>query len=183
MTVQTTDSTTERTPAERRLIESFEEINQFFEDNNREPKVGADIGEFMLASRLQGIRNNPKAIFAPIKKKYYDKYFEYRMMYNLRIYMTHCEMAVTQVQLKFDEGEMFIYIEPSKLLENTGRLQKVFIPELQQMYDDGKRIDLYELMEEFEKMFSLMHKELLKGIEPRYGTVCLGGISHGSLRR
>ena len=80
--------------------------------------------------------------------------------------MTHCEMAVTQVQLKFDKGEMFIYIEPSKLLENTGRLQKVFIPELQQMYDDGKRIDLYELMEEFEKMFSLMHKELLKGIEP-----------------
>ena len=51
-------------------------------------------------------------------------------------------------------------------MENTGRLQKVFIPELQQMYDDGKRIELYELMEEFEKMFSLMHKELLKGIEP-----------------
>ena len=115
---------------------------------------------------IEYYESNYKAIFAPIKKKYYDKYFEYRMMYNLRIYMTHCEMAVTQVQLKFDEGEMFIYIEPSKLLENTGRLQKVFIPELQQMYDDGKRIDLYELMEEFEKMFSLMHKELLKGIEP-----------------
>lgn len=62
LTVQTTDSTTERTSTEKRLIESFEEINQFFEDNNREPKVGSDIGEFMLASRLQGIRNNPSKV-------------------------------------------------------------------------------------------------------------------------
>lgn len=59
---------------------------------------------------IEYYESNYKAIFAPIKKKYYDKYFEYRMMYNLRIYMTHCEMAVTQVQLKFDEGEMYIYI-------------------------------------------------------------------------
>ena len=49
----------ERSSADQRLIESFEEINQFFEEHRREPKVGADIGEFMLASRLQGIRNNP----------------------------------------------------------------------------------------------------------------------------
>lgn len=49
----------ERSSSDQRLIESFEEINQFFEEHGREPKVGADIGEFMLASRLQGIRNNP----------------------------------------------------------------------------------------------------------------------------
>lgn len=54
----------ERTSSEKRLIESFEEINQFYEENDREPKVGADIGEFMLASRLQGIRNNPGKVKA-----------------------------------------------------------------------------------------------------------------------
>lgn len=57
--IQLNEDKKERTTADKRLIESFEEINQFYEENGREPKVGSDIGEFMLASRLQGIRNNP----------------------------------------------------------------------------------------------------------------------------
>lgn len=62
LSVQTNEDKKERTSSEKRLIESFEEINQFYEENDREPKVGADIGEFMLASRLQGIRNNPSKV-------------------------------------------------------------------------------------------------------------------------
>lgn len=120
---------------------------------------------------IEYYESNYKAVFAPIKKKYYDNHFEYRMIYNLRIYMTHCEMAVTQVQLNFDKGEMFIYIEPSKLLDNKERLQKVFVPELQRMRDNGIKIDLYELMKKFEGIFSSMHKELLKGIEPEMQNV------------
>ena len=57
--IQLNEDKKERTTADKRLIESFEEINQFHEESGREPKVGSDIGEFMLASRLQGIRNNP----------------------------------------------------------------------------------------------------------------------------
>lgn len=57
--IQLNEDKKERTTADKRLIESFEEINQFYEESGREPKVGSDIGEFMLASRLQGIRNNP----------------------------------------------------------------------------------------------------------------------------
>ena len=59
LNVQSNEENSDRTTSEKRLIESFEEINQFYEENGREPKVGKDIGEFMLASRLQGIRNNP----------------------------------------------------------------------------------------------------------------------------
>ncbi|WP_304109134.1 GIY-YIG nuclease family protein [Phascolarctobacterium succinatutens] len=62
LNVSATEKAPERTTSEKRLIESFEEINQFYEENNREPKVGSDIGEFMLASRLQGIRNNPTKV-------------------------------------------------------------------------------------------------------------------------
>ena len=62
----------ERTTAEKRLIESFEEINQFFEENEREPKIGADIGEFMLASRLQGIRNNPEKVKTLLPFDFHD---------------------------------------------------------------------------------------------------------------
>ncbi|WP_462133614.1 GIY-YIG nuclease family protein [Peptostreptococcus stomatis] len=62
LNVQSAEKTPERTSSEKRLIKSFEEINQFYEENNREPKIGSNIGEFMLASRLQGIRNNPSKV-------------------------------------------------------------------------------------------------------------------------
>ena len=48
--IQLNEDKKERTTADKRLIESFEEINQFYEESGREPKVGSDIGEFMLAS-------------------------------------------------------------------------------------------------------------------------------------
>lgn len=107
-----------------------------------------------------------KKIFEPIKKKYYDQNFEYRMMYNLRIYMTHCEMAITNIEFKFGKSEINIYIEPANLLQNSSRLQKKIITELQQMCDDNKKIDLYELMLKFKTIFTSMHKELLKVLEP-----------------
>lgn len=107
-----------------------------------------------------------KKIFEPFKKKYYDKNFEYRMMYNLRIYMTHCEMAITQIEICPGKSEKYIYIEPEILLQNSSRLQKNIIKDLQQMYDDNKKIDLYDLMVRFEQIFTSMHKELLKALEP-----------------
>lgn len=112
-----------------------------------------------------------KKIFEPIKKKYYDKYFEYRMMYNLRIYMTHCEMAITKIEFWPGKLEMYIYIEPENLLQNSSRLQKKIITELQKMRDDNEKIDLYELMLGFEKIFTSMHKELLKALEPELQNV------------
>lgn len=107
-----------------------------------------------------------KKIFEPFKKKYYDENFEYRMMYNLRIYITHCEMAITQIEFWPGKSEIYIYIEPEILLQNSSRLQKNIIKDLQQMYDDNKKIDLYDLMVRFEKIFTSMHKELLKALEP-----------------
>lgn len=107
-----------------------------------------------------------KKIFEPFKKKYYDENFEYRMMYNLRIYMTHCEMAITQIEFWPGKSEIKIYIEPEILLQNSSRLQKNIIKDLQQMYDDNKKIDLYDLMVRFEKIFTSMYKELLKALEP-----------------
>ncbi len=42
-----------------RLIESFHEINSFFEKNNREPEA-TSVTEFKLFSRLKALRNDPK---------------------------------------------------------------------------------------------------------------------------
>lgn len=110
--------------------------------------------------------SNYKTTFAPVKKKYYDKYFEYRMMYNLRRYMTHCEMAVTQIECHFDKDEMFIYIEPEKLLQHPKQLQKVFIPELEDMVSKSQKIDLGSLISKFERLYTEMNQELLGNLTP-----------------
>jgi hypothetical protein len=44
---------------DERLVASFQEINDFYEKNKREPEQGADIHEHQLYSRLKSIRQDP----------------------------------------------------------------------------------------------------------------------------
>ena len=46
--------------AEERLINSFLEINNFIEENKKEPQLGSDLQEHRLASRLNSIREDVK---------------------------------------------------------------------------------------------------------------------------
>lgn len=46
--------------ADQRLIDSFEEINDFVAENGLEPKSDGGVIEKRLAFRLHGIRSNPK---------------------------------------------------------------------------------------------------------------------------
>lgn len=45
--------------ADERLLNSFEELNTFFEKNNREPKQEGGLQERQLFSRLKALRENP----------------------------------------------------------------------------------------------------------------------------
>ena len=47
---------------DEKLISTFEEINKFIDENNREPNKDGDVAEFSLACRLDGIRKNPNKI-------------------------------------------------------------------------------------------------------------------------
>ncbi|WP_298367562.1 GIY-YIG nuclease family protein [uncultured Lutibacter sp.] len=55
---------------DERLIESFQEINAFFEKNNREPE-STSVTEFKLKARLNSLRQDPKKIEI---LKGYDEY-------------------------------------------------------------------------------------------------------------
>src|SRR5690606_22226517 len=46
---------------DERLIESFQEINTFFEKNNREPEA-TNVTEFKLLSRLKALRKDSKKV-------------------------------------------------------------------------------------------------------------------------
>jgi hypothetical protein len=57
--------------SDTRLVESFEEINTFYDDNNREPEQGNGISEMRLYLRLKGFRENEKNKF---QLKDYDRH-------------------------------------------------------------------------------------------------------------
>jgi hypothetical protein len=47
---------------DERLVASFQELNDFYEKNNREPEQGGGIQEHQLFSRLKSLRENPLKI-------------------------------------------------------------------------------------------------------------------------
>ena len=55
-----------------RLIDSFQEISDFYEANQRCPELGDDIGEYRLASRLSAIKKDPKKVKILLPYDYYN---------------------------------------------------------------------------------------------------------------
>lgn len=56
---------------DERLVASFQELNDFYEKNNREPEQGGGIQEHQLFSRLKSLRENPLKI---VMLRDHDKY-------------------------------------------------------------------------------------------------------------
>ena len=63
---------TPASPQDGRLIDSFQEISEFYETNQRCPELGDDIGEYRLASRLAAIRKDPKKVKTLLPYDYYN---------------------------------------------------------------------------------------------------------------
>ena len=59
-------------PQDSRLIDSFQEISDFYETNQRCPELGDDIGEYRLASRLAAIKKDPKKVKMLLPYDYYN---------------------------------------------------------------------------------------------------------------
>lgn len=50
-----------KTAEDQRLIESFQEIVDFYEAEGRAPSEDGDLGEFKLAKRLEAIKKEPSS--------------------------------------------------------------------------------------------------------------------------
>lgn len=59
-------------PQDSRLVDSFQEISDFYETNQRCPELGDDIGEYRLASRLAAIKKDPKKVKILLPYDYYN---------------------------------------------------------------------------------------------------------------
>lgn len=61
-----------KTVEEQRLIESFQEIVDFYEAEGRAPSEDGDLGEFKLAKRLEAIKNEPSKVSLLLPYDLYD---------------------------------------------------------------------------------------------------------------
>ena len=59
-------------PQDSRLIDSLQEISDFYETNQRCPELGDDICEYRLASRLAAIKKDPKKVKTLLPYDYYN---------------------------------------------------------------------------------------------------------------
>ena len=147
LNVQQNEEKKERTSSENRLIESFEEINQFFEEHGREPKVGADIEEFMLASRLQGIRNNPGKVKTLLPFDFHD--------------LLHCEesKSVTVEDILGDDPMNLLLADEDDSIYNITHVKKVdrIRP------DYVSRRTKCKDFESYETLFQTVHDDLKAG--------------------
>lgn len=134
---------------EDRLIDSFEEINIFFEKNNREPSTGS-MSEYNLLARLKGFRNDDK------KKKILKPFDRFNLL-------GHVEME----KKTFDE-----ILEDDDLgLLNTDADTSIFEFKHTPQQDKRAETDFVaqrqpvpeEEFGKYEVMFQQVHKELKEG--------------------
>lgn len=134
---------------EDRLIDSFMEINNFFEKNNREPS-STSMSEYGLLSRLKAIRENDKhkVVLKPLDK------------YNL---LGHVEMPVPKLEDILDDDDLgLLDIDTDNSIhvfkhtpKDSDRIKADYIAQRKPMKE--KDFKKYELM------FQQVHKELKEG--------------------
>jgi len=134
---------------EDRLIDSFMEINNFFEKNNREPS-STSMSEYGLLSRLKAIRENDKH---KVVLKPFDKY-------NL---LGHVEMSTPKLEdILGDDDLGLLDIDTDNSIhvfkhtpKDSDRIKADYIAQRKPMKEkDFKKYDL---------MFQQVHKELKEG--------------------
>lgn len=132
---------------DERLIESFMEINAFFEKNNREPEA-TNVTEFKLLSRLKAIRQDPKKV----------EILKVHDAHNL----LHTKEEVKSVSdiLKDDDfgildTEETLSIFELKNIANINKQLSDYVGRRKAMKDKD--------FESYEKTFKIVHQEIKKG--------------------
>ena len=138
----------ERTPVEQKLIDSFIEINEFYEEHGREPSLTGSIDELMLASRLQAMRTAPDKVKVLLAFDFYN--------------LLKCEQSKS-VTVEDILGE-----DPLSLLDLDDSEESIFSLTYVKKNDRIRpdyisRRNVCREFENYEAMFAAVHSELKSG--------------------
>lgn len=136
---------------EDRLIESFEEINSFYEKNKREP-LATSMSEYGLLSRLKSLRNNEKN---KIICKPFDRF-------NLLGYVEMPKPTIEEI-IKEDEDELgLLDLDADLSIHNFKHTPKQEQRAKTDYVAQRKPMSEKEFSK-YEKMFQKVHRELREG--------------------
>lgn len=134
--------------ADERLLASFEEINAFVEDHNREPQASRNINERKLHSRLNGLRENPEKAVSLLEFDRLKLLADVEIPQPVEINTVEDVLAEDPLGLLGDGEDIFT-------LKN--------IPESNEMPDSIARRIPCKDFERFESLFKQCHAELQSG--------------------
>lgn len=96
--------------------------------------------------------------FKTIKGYFFDQYFEYRLAYHLRKYITHCALPIEVITFDVLKEQVLFQIFPSRLLkENPHRLTR---KDLEAIEKEERQIDAVQFTLDFVEMFKVMQLSL-----------------------
>jgi hypothetical protein len=130
---------------DERLIESFQEINAFFEKNNREPEA-TNVTEFKLLARLKALRNDAK-------KTEILKHYDYHNLLNTKEEVKSVADILKDDDLGIlDTKEALSIFKLKNVPSSTERAESDFVAQRKAMEDK-------EFLP-YEAMFKVIHKQL-----------------------
>ena len=133
---------------DERLIESFQEINAFFEKNSREPEA-TNVTEFKLLSRLKALRNDSKKV--EILKSY-----DTHNLLNTKEEIKSVADILNDDDLGIlDTEETLSIFKLTNVPSSTERAESDFVAQRKAIKDN-------EFLS-YESMFKKVHKELREG--------------------
>lgn len=104
---------------------------------------------------------NYKDIFSKVKTATYDNHFEYRLLYHLRAYMTHCEIAITKVTYDILKNKQTIILDMNEITEKGKKnLKKEFIAEIKK--ENIKELDLKKIISQFIILFDKIQEAIIE---------------------
>lgn len=109
-----------------------------------------------------------KDIFAGIRREFYDNNLEYRLLFELRTCATHKMLPIHTIKFFFDKEEKLkIEIAPQFLIE-YGNINKtkIFYKELNKMKEEGKKIDIKQIIVAMNMNMPGYERALLRLIKP-----------------
>ena len=138
----------ERSPTEQKLIDSFIEINEFYEDNSREPSLTGSINELMLASRLQAMRNSPDKVKVLLPFDFYNL-LKGEQAKSITVEDILCEDPLSLLTLDEPDDSIFTL----KYVKKNDRIRPDYI----------SRRNVCHNFENYKAMFMTVHSELKSG--------------------
>lgn len=115
-----------------------------------------------LYSYIEYLERNFKQEFSKVKINIYDKNFSYRLLYNLRRYMTHCDFGVTIIKSTYNPNNITkeFLMDLNKII-TSNMINKTFQKELMLKFQLGSHLDILPILKEFENVLIYFQEQVI----------------------